>query len=112
MWYIREYLARTGEQLRNPCELLAVPQAGKTRDRVITPEELQLLMSGMTPLMAVIVEIAFETAMRRSEILKLTPKDLHLSVRYLSVVDGKEGSRDVPLTRCTVRQLCSEVFED
>lgn len=55
-------------------------------------------MSVMTPTMARIAEIAFETAMRRSEILKLECKHLCLDERYLSVIDGKEGSRDVPLT--------------
>jgi len=104
-WYILELQARSGEIIFNPCELLIVPKANKTRDRVISAEELQLLMSAMTPQMAVIVEIAFETAMRRSEILKLTPKDLRLEDRYLCVVDGKEGSRDVPLTRRAVGLL-------
>ena len=104
-WYIRELEATTGEILFNPCKLLAVPKANKTRDRVISSAELQKLMGAMTPIMAVIVEFAFETAMRRSEILKLTPNDLHLGDRYLCVVDGKEGSRDVPLTRRAVGLL-------
>lgn len=55
--------------------------------------------------MAQVVELAFETAMRRSEILKLTEEDLHLEERFLRVVEGKEGSRDVPLTRRAVRLL-------
>lgn len=104
-WYLRELVASTGDILPNPCELLTIPKAGKTRDRVISSDELKLLLGAMTPTMAVIVELAFETAMRRSEILKLTPNDLHLDDRYLCVVDGKEGSRDVPLTRRAVRLL-------
>lgn len=104
-WYIRELMASTGVTMANPCDLLTIPRANKPRDRVVTAEELALLMDAMSPIMATIVELAFETAMRRSEILKLTPYDLHLENRYLCVVEGKEGSRDVPLTSRAVELL-------
>lgn len=48
--------------------------------------------------MAEVVDLAFETAMRRSEVLGLRRNALHLKDRFLRVVEGKEGSRDVPLT--------------
>ena len=48
-------------------------------------------------MMRAIVELAYETAMRRGEIVKLKPKHLHLEDRILSVVDGKTGDRSVPL---------------
>ncbi len=59
----------------------------------------------MSPQMAVVVELAHETAMRRGEILKLRPCDLFLERRFLGVVDGKEGPRDVPLTGRAVKLL-------
>ena len=95
----------TGPVLSNPCDLLSIPSASKPRDRVVTRAELQLLLGAMTPAMAIVTELAYETAMRRSEILKITPNDLHLNARYLRVVNGKEGSRDVPLTRRAVELL-------
>ncbi len=104
-WYNQEYHARTGLRLANPCDLLTIPRPGKPRDRVISRGELGNLLQAMSPQMAVIVELAFETAMRRGEILKLTPSDLHLRDRFLRVVDGKEGSRDVPLTTRAVGLL-------
>lgn len=104
-WYIQEYYARTGEMLKNPCDLLAIPRPGKPRERVISRDELKFLLQVMSPQMAVIVELAFETAMRRGEILKLTKRDLFLRDRFLRVVDGKEGSRDVPLTTRAVELL-------
>lgn len=104
-WYIIEHHAKTGEMLENPCELLTVPKPDQPCDRVITRDELKLLLSAMSSQMAVIVELAYETAMRRGELLKLTPGDLHLEERFLRVVDGKEGSRDVPLTRRAVELL-------
>lgn len=108
-WYIVEHNARTGEMLKNPCELLTLPKANKPRDRVVTRKELDLLLGAMSSQMAIIVEFAYETAMRRGEILKLRVKDLHLEERFLRVVDGKEGSRDVPLTKRAVELLESVV---
>ncbi|OAM80050.1 hypothetical protein A3840_01995 [Devosia elaeis] len=55
--------------------------------------------------MRALVELAYETAMRRSEIIKLTPRVLHLDERVLSVVDGKTGDRFVPLTTRAVTLL-------
>jgi integrase len=48
--------------------------------------------------------------MRRGEIVRLTPKHLHLEQRILSVVDGKTGDRSVPLTRRAV-ELLTESLE-
>ena len=68
-------------------------------------KELELFLTAMSPRMAVIVAFAYETAMGRGEILKLTVRDLHLEQRFLRVVDGKEGFRDLPLTRRAVQLL-------
>lgn len=104
-WYIREHNARSSEMLPNPCDMLTTPKTSRPRDRVISREELHMLLSAMSSQMAVIVELAYETAMRRGELLKLKPQDLFLEDRFLRVVDGKEGSRDVPLTRRAVELL-------
>ncbi|OEJ65645.1 tyrosine-type recombinase/integrase [Magnetovibrio blakemorei] len=100
-WARREYL------MKIPCPVddVVLPPHGKPRNRVVEPHELKLLMSALPPIMAAIVEVAYETAMRRSEILKLTPRDLFLEQRYLNVVDGKTGDRLVPLTRRAVELL-------
>ncbi|UNO23838.1 tyrosine-type recombinase/integrase [Pseudomonas amygdali pv. aesculi] len=55
--------------------------------------------------MALIAELAYETAMRRSEILKLTVNCLHLEQRIVDVVDGKNGTRSVPLTLRAIELL-------
>lgn len=53
-----------------------------------------------------IVELAIETAMRRSELLSLRWQDVHLNDRYVRLRDTKNGdARDVPLTRRTVHVL-------
>ena len=104
-WYIAEWFAKSGEELSNPCDRLVLPKARRARDTVITRDQLLLLLREMTPPMAQVVELAFETAMRRSEILRLRECDLNLDGRFLRVVEGKEGSRDVPLNRRAVRLL-------
>nr|WP_092302757.1 tyrosine-type recombinase/integrase [Pseudomonas sp. NFIX28] len=43
--------------------------------------------------------------MRRSEILKLTVNCLHLEERIADVIDGKNGTRSVPLTLRAVELL-------
>lgn len=94
-----------GEPLANPVELIALPQASKPSDKVVSREELDRLLREMSPLMALIAELAYETAMRRAEIVKLTPSCVHLEERIADVVDGKNGTRSVPLTRRAVELL-------
>lgn len=100
-WSRRELLL----DLQNPCADIAFPPTSRPRNKVVTPEELTCLLGRMTPLMAEVVELAYETAMRRSEILKLNSTCLHLDQRYLDVIDGKTGNRSVPLTRRAVELL-------
>ena len=100
-WGKREYLL----DLPNPVDDIALPPPGKPRTRIVEPHELTQLLQALTPVMAMIVELAYETAMRRSEIIKLTPRMLHLDERYLDVIDGKTGDRTVPLTVRAVELL-------
>jgi Site-specific recombinase XerD len=103
-WAEREMIF--GDQPLNiPTRNIALPPPGKPRSRVIERAELDLLLSGLPPIMAEIVELAYETAMRRGEIIKLTPRVLHLEERCLSVIDGKTGDRIVPLTTNAIRLL-------
>lgn len=105
-WAKREYLFDLGD----PVEGVALPSPSKPCNRVVEPHEVKMLLGAMSPIMAAIVEVAYETAMRRGEIVKLTPRDLNLEERFLTVVDGKTGDRVVPLTRRAV-ELLSEASE-
>ncbi|KPW96457.1 MULTISPECIES: tyrosine-type recombinase/integrase [Pseudomonas syringae group] len=82
----------------NPVCDITLPKPDKSSDKVISAGELRQLLNKLSPTMALIVELAYETAMRRSEILKLTVNCLHLEERIADVVDGKNGTRSVPLT--------------
>jgi integrase len=93
--------------IANPVAEIALPKPSKSSDKVVTDGELRLMLKELSPTMALIAEIAYETAMRRSEIVKLTVNCLHLEDRIADVVDGKNGTRSVPLT---IRAI--ELFRD
>lgn len=103
-WAYRELLLDP-ETNPNPCQNIPIPQGSKPRNKVVSHKELELLLAELSPTIAAVVEIAFETAMRRSEITKLTPRNLQLADRTLWVLDGKTGDRIVPLTRRAVSLL-------
>ncbi|HFE9964437.1 TPA: tyrosine-type recombinase/integrase [Pseudomonas aeruginosa] len=91
--------------LPNSVADIALPQPSKSSDKVVTREELNKTLLHLSPTMRLITELAYETAMRRSEIVKLTISCLHLEERIVDVVDGKNGTRAVPLTRRAVGLL-------
>ncbi|WP_322614029.1 site-specific integrase [Pseudomonas sp. BIC9C] len=91
--------------IHNPVSDIALPKPDKSSDKVISAGELRQLLNKLSPTMALIVELAYETAMRRSEILKLTTHCLHLEERIADVIDGKNGTRSVPLTLRAIELL-------
>lgn len=98
---IRELLL----EVENPVSRIVMPAASRPCDKVVSREELDVLLGQLKPTVAMIVELAYETAMRKSEIIKLTPSCLHLDERIADVIDGKTGTRNVPLTHRAVQLL-------
>jgi integrase len=92
-------------EVANPVANIVMPAASKPSDKVVSRAELDALLGALKPTMATIVELAYETAMRRSEIIKLTHSCIHLEDRIVDVIDGKTGTRNVPLTRRAVELL-------
>ncbi len=82
----------------NPLSEIVLPQASKASDKVVSQGELILLLNELPPTMRLITELAYETAMRRSEIVMLTTDCVHFEERIADVIDGKNGTRSVPLT--------------
>jgi integrase len=91
--------------IHNPVSDIALPKPDRSSDKVISASELERLLAKLSPIMKPIVELVYETAMRRSEILKLTKDCLHLKERIADVIDGKNGTRSVPLTHRAVEIL-------
>ena len=100
-WAKRELLI----DVSNPLADIALPQASKSSDKVVSKGELFLVLEHLSPAMKLIAELAYETAMRRSEIVKLTVECVHLEERIADVIDGKNGTRSVPLTMRAVELL-------
>lgn len=112
-----------GVNVENPVAMIRRPPESKGRNRRLSGDEEQRLLKELEPssradsgayqpggvrnlLVRSIVELAIETAMRRSELLALRWQDVHLVDRYVRLRDTKNGeARDVPLTRRAVQVL-------
>ncbi|SDO90671.1 Site-specific recombinase XerD [Pseudomonas congelans] len=88
------------EGLTNPCRAIRMPKGSKQRERRPTAEELKdiyKLAGEMNSELPVIIELAVETAMRRSELVALRKDQVRGRVAYLE--DTKNGERRaVPLS--------------
>jgi len=110
-WARREQGVHLSE---NPISMIRRPPEGRGRTRRLSNVEEQSLLAALTvpprdekgrhtgpsnKWMLPLVSFAIETAMRRSEILRLQWKDVHLEERYVHLSDSKNGdSRDIPLS--------------
>ena len=81
---------------------IRMPKLPRGRDRRVSVAELETISSYLTPVMAAVVTIAVETAMRRSEILNTALSDLEETT--ILIRESKNSkSRTVPLSKkaCT-----------
>ena len=96
----------------NPVSLIRKPTLPKGRERILSIEEEQRLLSAFEPLgrrsiyMKPLVIVAIESAMRRGELLKLKWTDVDLKQRtaYLDLTKNGED-RTVPLSTRAVATL-------
>ena len=93
--------------LRNPCTAIRMPKGSKQRERRPTTAELKALYKHAGDINAelpVIIELAVETAMRRSELVMLRKDQVRGRVAFLE--DTKNGERrSVPLSKRAVELL-------
>lgn len=94
----------------NPASLVRKPPEGKARDRVLNVTQREALIASCdqcaNPWVKPVVIFALETAARRGEILALTWKDVDLK-KCVAKVDGKTGSRNIPLSPTCIKLLNS-----
>jgi integrase len=95
------------ENLSNPVELVRKPKLPKGRDRRLLPGELDALLAATESADIVcIMQLAVETAMRRSEFATLAWEHVNLGKRYLMLRDTKNGdARAVPLSTKAIKLL-------
>lgn len=101
----------------NPLKKIKRPPPPKSRDRLITDDEIEKLLhsAGYTKegaldtklkRVAAIFLFAIETGMRLKEMTRLTWHKAHAARRFVRVTDdSKTGARDVPLSTEAVRIL-------
>lgn len=95
------------ETLVNPVRLLKLPPVRDERDRRVSDEEIESLLSASNSrLLRPVVLLAVETAMRRGEIVGLRWEHVDLRRRVVHLPETKNGeSRDVPLSSRAVSVL-------
>jgi integrase len=89
--------------LPNPIGAIRSPKAARSRSRRLSAEEAEMLLAAVRVsrvwYLAPLVELAIETAMRRSELLALSWAALDLERRTVLLPDTKNGyPRAVPLS--------------
>lgn len=96
--------------LQNPCTNIRLPKGAKERDRRPTTLELKKIYEAAAEIhmeMPIIIELAADTAMRRSELVLLRREQIRGKVAYLE--DSKNGERrSVPLST-RARELLKEL---
>jgi len=76
-----------------------LPKLPKGRSRRISEDELRRIKHHLSPMMADLVDLALDTAMRRSELLAICSSDIEWDYRRVNVLETKNGNnRTVPLT--------------
>lgn len=96
----------------NPCADVRLPPPSKARTRRITAEEYVKLLEaadrGIVRWMRPLIEFATETAMRRSELLRLRWADINYDSGLAKLEDTKNGEeREVPLSGRALQVLAS-----
>ncbi|MCH1930599.1 site-specific integrase [Shewanella sp. A25] len=89
-----------------PFELFKMPKANKPRDKIITQQQYSMLLNDVSLRIKPLVELAYESAMRRSEILSITKSCINWHDKTLLLDDTKNGhSRKVPLNKRAIQVL-------
>lgn len=79
-----------------------LPEHGKAREEVVDADQLRRILKWASEKSKPIIELAYETAMRRNEILAITPYMVDLDNRIIRLMGDmtKNGeARKVPLTK-------------
>ena len=82
----------------NPVLSIRRPVNPEPRDRHFSDSELKQLLQGnrASPVMKFLIELAIETALRRTELSNVKPE--HVKGHVLKIPVGKTGARTIPLT--------------
>jgi len=98
------------EGLKNPVSLLYKPKLPSVRETRISDNDIDLLISNtQSPYLPSLIRLALLTAMRRSELIKLTWQDIDWAKHLIHLKDTKNGeNRQVPIFN-QVKVLLQEI---
>jgi len=94
-----------GYKIENPVLNIRKPKSPEPRNRRFTDHELDKLIKGnrASPELRIIIQIALETAMRQSEILRVKPEHINRNTLFIPI--AKTKPRTIPLTLKAVSLL-------
>ncbi|QQC84654.1 tyrosine-type recombinase/integrase [Acinetobacter bereziniae] len=91
---------------KNPVKEIKLPPVSPHRERVISNDEIEMLLPYLNSELKDIFVIALETGMRQSEICNLTWNRVFLDKKYLLLDVTKNGrKREVPLSKTALEIL-------
>ncbi len=106
------FLKNEGHLAEDPAEGIALPQVSRKLPRVLTPEEIDELLElparSNTPIALrdrAMMELAYATGMRTSEIIRLTREDVSLGTGDVRCVGKGNRERILPLSATAVQAL-------
>lgn len=106
--FLRWAIEEKGIECLDVTQGVKLPEAGKPRSKVVEPLELEMILEQAPERARDFLILAYETAMRRNELLAVTPRMINLSKRIITLSDDmtKNGEgREVPLTKKAVAIL-------
>ncbi|MBM4231191.1 MAG: site-specific integrase [Gammaproteobacteria bacterium] len=95
----------------NPVMMIRRPPPARARSRRVSESEIALIKSATeSALLPDLIDTAVETAMRLSEMLSLTPRQIDLTSRTATLNDSKNGSsRVIPLSSRAIQILATRI---
>ena len=109
-WNTAERVWGIGLPSKNPIKYVILDKVYDRRDRILNEEEYKkLLVSASVSNLRILKDmiiLAYHTAMRFGEILKLNRKDVDLDKRLITLRDTKNGEdRTIPISNITIEIL-------
>lgn len=90
----------------NPFQDYRLPPSSESNERVLTKDEYSRIVNDISPELAPLVQLAWNTAMRRSELLSIKRRNIRWDERLLLLSNTKNGKpREVPLNKAALKVL-------
>lgn len=87
----------------SPLDDVKFPGDSNHRERVISDEEIEIMIKGLDSVVSDVFLFALETGMRQSEICELTWDRVYIAKRFVRLTSTKNGRlRDVPLSSVAI----------